>query len=83
MQYRLSELRNIGPKSAKWLHDAGIVSKTDLRAVGPVVAFLTVRQEQPNVSLNLLWALYGALHEIDWRDLPEATKQRLLKELDV
>ncbi|WP_425396242.1 TfoX/Sxy family protein [Aeoliella sp.] len=81
----MEELRNLGPKSSAWLAAAGIESLADLRELGAVVAYARVRQQQRGVSLNLLWALEGALRDCDWRDLTDADKQRLrdkLAELD-
>lgn len=80
---RLDELRNVGPSTARRLRAAGLHGPDDLRCVGAAAAFAAVRGEHPqHTSLNLLWALEGALRDRDWRDLSETEKHRLLDEVD-
>lgn len=74
-------LRNLGPKSEEWLSSVGIATLDDLREVGPVEAYLAVKQKHPRASLNLLWALAAGLDGIDWRELSEARKRELLDQL--
>lgn len=78
----VENLRNLGPKSAAWLHDAGIHSIGQLRQLGPAVAFRRVRQQQPKASLNLLWALVAGLADMDWRELTDEQKHLLLNEVE-
>lgn len=78
----IESLRNIGPKSSQWLRDAGIITIADLEQLGAVAAYRLVKDRQPKVSLNLLWAIAAVLKGKDWRELPESTKQRLRKEAD-
>ena len=78
----LADLRNLGDKSAQMLAAAGIHSHEDLVQLGPVRAFLAARQAGSNPSLNLLWAIAGALTDTDWRELSEEYKQSLQQELD-
>ena len=77
-----AELRNIGPKSAAWLRQVGLRSAQDLVAVGAVQAFLKVKRAGFKPSLNLLYALEGALLDCHWHDVPEARRQQLLVELE-
>lgn len=78
----IESLRNLGPKSGQWLREAGITTIADLQRLGPVVAFQLVKQHNPNVSLNLLWAIAAGLNDKDWRDLTAAYKERLQKEAE-
>jgi DNA transformation protein len=78
----IESLRNLGPKSSQWLRDAGISTIAELEQLGPVAAFHLVKERQPKVSLNLLWALEAGLKGLNWRELAESTKQRLRKEVD-
>jgi len=78
----VENLRNLGPTSAAWLHDAGIHTIAELRRLGPSVAFRLVKQQQPKVTLNLLWALVAGLADRDWRELTDAEKERLRAETD-
>jgi DNA transformation protein and related proteins len=75
-------LHNLGPASSRWLRDAGITTIGDLQRAGPVAAYRLVQQQQPHVSLNLLWSLAAGLQERDWRELDESAKQRLRQELN-
>ena len=63
------------------LAEAGIHSLDDLCAIGAVEAFEAVREHRPEVSLNLLWALQGAIDDVDCRTLSQETKQRLKGDL--
>lgn len=78
----IESLPNLGPKSCQWLREAGIRTIADLERLGAVVAFKIVKQKQPKASFNLLWALAAGLGGIDWRELDQATKQHLRKEVE-
>jgi len=71
----IENLRNLGPASASWLREIGIITIDSLRRVGPTLAFQRVRQQQPQASLNLLWALAAGLADKDWRDLTTEEKE--------
>ncbi|WP_372016113.1 TfoX/Sxy family protein [Pseudoxanthomonas sp. 10H] len=77
-----AQLRNIGPKSAAWLRQVGLRSAEDLATAGAVQAFLKVRRAGFKPSLNLLYALEGALLDCHWHDVPEARRAQLLAELE-
>ena len=68
---RIRDLRNLGPRAERRLADAGIHSAEELRRRGAVEAYLAVRRARGTESLNLLWALAGALEPWpegrDWR----------------
>lgn len=78
----IESLHNLGTKSSKWLRDAGITTIAELEQIGPVAAYRMVKERQPTVSLNLLWAMASCLQGKDWRELPEATKKRLRREAE-
>jgi len=76
--HELAELRNIGPVSARRLEAAGVASQQDLEALGAVEAYLVVKKRFPeHTSLNLLYALEGALLDIPWDEVPHVLRQRL------
>lgn len=79
---QLAALQGLGVKSAAALHGAGIGSVAELRKFGAVGAFLRVRQAGGRPSLNLLWALEGALTGVDWREVARSERTRLLLALD-
>lgn len=77
-----SKIRNVGPKSAAWLRQIGVRSTEDLLRVGPVEAFLKVKRAGFRPSLNLLYAMAGAMADCHWAELPEERKQELLAALE-
>jgi len=77
-----SKIRNVGPKSAAWLRQIGVRTTEDLTRVGPVEAFLKVKRAGFRPSLNLLYAMAGAMADCHWADLPEERKQELLSALE-
>lgn len=72
------ELRNLGPKSVDMLHAAGIRSVAQLRALGATAAYVRVKRRSPQASLNLLYALAGALDGQDWVEVRRTRKLELL-----
>jgi len=78
----MCSLVGIGPKSAAMLLSVGIKSVGELRRVGAVAAFVQVRRAGLGASLNLLWALEGALTKTPWTTVARTERTRLLLELD-
>ncbi len=76
----LSHLLNIGPATERWLHDIGVESEHDLRALGAVEAYRRISLVGHPTSRNLLYALYGALHRLPWNRLPPDIKAQLQRE---
>jgi DNA transformation protein len=79
---RIEELQGLGPASAAMLSRAGIATAEALRALGAVQAFAAVKRAGEPASLNLLWALEGALTGRHWRDVARTERTRLLLALD-
>ncbi|MEZ5545944.1 MAG: TfoX/Sxy family protein [Lysobacteraceae bacterium] len=71
------KLQNIGPKSAAWLRQVGIRSQEDLVAAGSVEAFLRCKRAGFRPSLNMLYALEGALLGCHWQKIPEERRATL------
>ncbi len=60
----------------------GIADAATLDAVGAVEAYARVCAAHPRATTEvLLWALFGALVDLDWREVPAAEKARLRAEL--
>ncbi len=76
------KMMNVGPKSAAWLRQVGIRSREDLAAHGAVGAFAKIKRAGFRPSLNLLYALEGALLECHWQQLPEERRGELLIAVD-
>lgn len=78
----IASLKNLGPKSAERLCAVGITTEDRLREVGVVDAYILVKQQFPNdTSLNLLWALQGAIMDIHWLHVPDDIKTELLSQI--
>lgn len=69
---------NLGPRSREMLAKAGIVSEAQLRALGAVAAYVAVKRAGGKSSLNLLWALEGALTNRDWKEVAKKDRLSLL-----
>jgi len=78
----LAEMANLGPRSAAMLLAAGITSFARLKRMGAVAAYARVKAAGQPASLNLLWALEGALTGTHWRVIARDDRTRLLIELD-
>ncbi|MFM8584876.1 MAG: TfoX/Sxy family protein [Gammaproteobacteria bacterium] len=80
LRLRLCDLRNLGPQSERLLAAIGIHDVEALRRRGALEAYLAVRHAGLTRSLNLLWALVGALEPWpegrDWREVA-ASEARL------
>ena len=63
-------MRNLGPKSRAWLAPLGIETVAQLR------------HADPYVSLNLLYALIGAVEDRDWREVQREQRSAILLRLD-
>jgi len=77
----IADLPNLGPKSCEMLQQAGILTATELRRVGAVEAYILVQRSGAEPTLNLLWALEGALRDVPWQEIAGAERRRLLDEL--
>jgi DNA transformation protein and related proteins len=73
-----TKLRNIGPKSAAWLRQTGIRSQEDLVAVGSLAAYVRVKRAGFKPSLNLLYALEGAILGCHWQEIPDERRSELV-----
>jgi DNA transformation protein len=78
----LASLPNLGPKSSAMLAAAGITSTQQLRKLGAVAAFAKVKKTTANASLNLLWALEGALSQTPWHVVAREHRTSLLLALE-
>ena len=75
-------LPNLGPKSQEMLRLAGITSLDELRKLGSVAAFARVKRSGGKSSLNLLWALEGALTGLAWQVVAREHRTSLLLALE-
>ena len=75
-------LLNLGPKSQALLRRLGIESLEGLKAAGAVATYRAAQELEERVSLNLLWALEGAVTGRPWQEVARTERDRLLSELD-
>jgi DNA transformation protein len=78
---QIADLPNFGPKSQQMLAHAGIHSIEQLKELGSVRAYLQVKRVG-KVSLNLLWAMEGALTGRHWQDVAKNDRLSLLIQLE-
>jgi len=78
----VSALRNLGPKSAMMLAEAGIRTVEELREIGAVRAYIRVpAMRKRDASLNLLYSMAAGLDNRSWRDLTKEEKDALKAEM--
>ena len=78
----IDSLPGLGSKSQAMLERAGITSIAQLRKLGSVRAFAMVKRAGARPSLNLLWALEGALTGQHWQEVARDHRTSLLLSLD-
>ncbi len=79
---KLSELKNIGPVSEKILNSIDVYTLEDIIELTPVVIFHILKSRGCNVSLNLVYALQGAIMDLHYLELPEGIKTELKNEIE-
>ena len=78
----VATLPNLGPKSQQMLEAAGIRTLAQLKKLGSVVAYAKVKRCSGSASLNLLWALEGALTGLPWQVVAREHRTSLLLALE-
>jgi len=73
----LTSMMNIGKEMAKKLASVGIVSQEELIQSGAEKAFLKLKERYPQVCLVHLYALEGAVCNMEFNSLPEGRKKEL------
>jgi hypothetical protein len=79
----ISEMRNLGPACEKDLNAAGIMVAQDVIDLGVEETFVRMligRLEQGRsakcCNAAYLYAIHGAIHDCDWRKVPEEFKTK-------
>lgn len=80
---RISEMRNLGPACERDLNAVGIYTAADVTRLGAEETFLRMligrtRQGRTANGCNAayLYAIYGAIHDLDWREIPIDQKNK-------
>ncbi len=77
---KLTELKNIGRKTAGRLNEVGIFSEDELFIIGAVEAHRMIKIKYPNETIPICYYLYsfeGALSDKHWNDIGEEKKHEL------
>jgi DNA transformation protein len=73
------KIRNIGPKSMAWLRQTGVRTLEDLQSVGALAAFVRIKRAGFRPSLNMLYALEGAILGVHWQEIPDTRRAELVQ----
>ena len=73
----LTSMKNIGKELERKLTAVGVGSPEALTELGSKHAFFRLKEVYPQVCLVHLYALEGAIRDIEFNCLPEDTKQDL------
>ena len=83
---KISEMRNLGAACETYLNAVGIHTAADLIDLGAKEAFIQLLIGRKKLGRSAkccnaayLYAIYGAIHDIDWRELPKAKKDEFKK----
>lgn len=74
---KLTGMKNIGKEMARKLTAVGIDSPEKLTKMGAKQAFFKLKEIYPQVCLVHLYALEGAIQNIEFNGLSEETKKEL------
>jgi DNA transformation protein and related proteins len=75
------KLANLGPQTARWLEEVGIQTRADLERAGSVRVFKKLRAAGFEPSLEVVWALEGALLDVRGDRLPAEVRERLRRQV--
>ena len=73
----LSTLPNIGPEVERQLHEAGVTTAAELRALGAEDAWLRIHARDPSACIHRLLALEGAIQGVKKTLLPPERRAEL------
>lgn len=80
---KISDMRNLGPAVEKDFKAVGIHAPSQVIKLGPEKAFLKMLDGRLKLGRSAkccnalyLYAIYGAIHDIDWRKLPQEKKKK-------
>ena len=73
----LAALKNLGEKTAQWLLDAGVKTKSELAKLGAIEVCRRMLQAGHPVSVVAAYAIEGALTDTHWNEIPASKKLEL------
>ncbi len=84
MSEPVTQLRNIGPRCAEWLAAIHVHTADDLRRLGAATAYRElVQRDIVSPHRMILYALGGAVGDLDCTRLPSVLKQTLEEEASI
>lgn len=78
----LAELRGLGPVSVQLLVNAGVTTAAQLRKADLYKLYAKIKSTHPRTSINLLYALLGAVNDQDWRTVAKDRRTEVLMRLE-
>ena len=78
---QLSQIKNLGPKTAEWLYDNGVESLQDIEDFGAVNLYLLLKSRGYKISKVAIYAFEGAIRNVHWNALSDEVKNQLNEEL--
>lgn len=80
--HKLSHLKNIGEVSEKMLNSIDVFTKEDIDDLGPVTIYFILKSRGFDVSMNMVYALQGAIMDLHWNELPKDVKNDLIQQVE-
>ena len=78
----VESVRYIGPKSKVELNAIGILTVGDLKRIGVIDAYLTIKRKGYPASINFVWAMFAGLLGVDFHRIPLEFKAAVRAELE-
>ncbi len=78
----LKKLKNLGDVSVKMLNSVDIFTKADLEKLGAVNVYHILKAQGYEASSIMVYALYGAINNLHWNEIPDSVKKELKKEIN-
>ena len=77
----VESVRYIGPKSKIELNAIGIITVGDLKRVGVIDAYLTIKSTGYPVTINFIWAMFAGMLGVDFHLVPLEFKDAVKAQL--
>ncbi|QYF96086.1 TfoX/Sxy family protein [Massilia sp. PAMC28688] len=81
-QERLIDMQGLGPVTAAWLEQIGILCPAQLRAAEPFDVYARLKARIPGVNILALYAIIGAIEGRHWQDIKRERRADIVLRLD-
>ena len=78
---KIDELYNFGPKTKGWLAELNIYTLEQLRQWEYIDVYKALHIKGYPANRLFLYAMWGALHNTHWRDVPQNVKDDFAKQI--